>query len=159
LRGRSGKGQAALHAIRVDGDYLGAFRRIMDHAHAIRYRRLLLFFDPLAHLLPLQQPRKHSGLWGLATDLCQCNNTELIEVNGGSGDVYYCRIRVKLGNLWQQPLAELWHHHTLLNQLRRKVPKAAVTDARPGPPAAAAVRPSSTAIPVKFFCRTLIARR
>ena len=117
------EGQAALHGVRVDGDYLGTFRRIIEHANAIRYRRLLLFFDPLAHLLPLQQPRQVSGLWGLATDLCQCNNTELIEVNGGSGDVYYCRIRTKLGNLWQQPLAELWHHHTILNQIRRKTPE------------------------------------
>lgn len=117
------EGQAALHGINVDGDYLGTFQRIIEHASAIRYRRLLLFFDPLAHLLPLQQPRKVSGLWGLATDLCQCNNTELIEVNGGSGDVYYCRIRTKLGNLWQQPLSELWHHHTVLNQIRRKTPE------------------------------------
>jgi radical SAM protein with 4Fe4S-binding SPASM domain len=116
------EGQAVLHGVRVDGDYLGTFRRIIEHANAIRYRRLLLFFDPLAHLLPLQEPRKVSGLWGLATDLCQCNNTELIEVNGSSGDVYYCRIRTKLGNLWQQPLAELWHHHTILNQIRRKTP-------------------------------------
>jgi radical SAM protein with 4Fe4S-binding SPASM domain len=117
------EGQAALHGIRVDGDYLGTFRKIIDHANATRYRRLLLFFDPLAHLLPLQQPRNISGLWGLATDLCQCNNTELIEVNGGSGDVYYCRVRAKLGNLWQQSLTELWHHHDLLNQIRRKTPE------------------------------------
>jgi radical SAM protein with 4Fe4S-binding SPASM domain len=55
--------------------------------------------------------------------LCQCNNTELIEVNGGSGDVYYCRIRTKLGNLWETPLSELWHHHVLLNQIRRKTPE------------------------------------
>ena len=117
------EGQAALHGIRVQGDYLGTFRRILDHAKAIRYKRLLLFFDPLAHLLPQEEPRKVSGLWGLATDLCQCNNTELIEVNGGSGDVYYCRIRTKLGNLWETPLSELWHHHVLLNQIRRKTPE------------------------------------
>jgi mycofactocin biosynthetic radical S-adenosylmethionine protein MftC len=116
------EGQAAVNAIRIQGDYLGTFRRILDHAQAIRYRRLLLFFDPLAHLLPVEASRKVAGLWGLATDLCQCNNTELIEVNGGSGDVYYCRIRAKLGNLWETPLPELWHHHTLLNQIRRKTP-------------------------------------
>jgi radical SAM protein with 4Fe4S-binding SPASM domain len=117
------EGQAVFHGIRVQGDYMGTFRRILDHAKAIRYKRLLLFFDPLAHLLELENRRKLSGLWGLATDLCQCNNTELIEVNGGSGDVYYCRIRTKLGNLWETPLSELWHHHTLLNQLRRKTPE------------------------------------
>lgn len=116
------EGQAALHGVRVQGDYLGTFRRILDHANAIRYKRLLLFFDPLAHLLPLEEPKKVAGLWGLATDLCQCNNTELIEVNGGSGDVYYCRIRAKLGNLFQTPLPELWHHHAVLNQIRRKTP-------------------------------------
>jgi radical SAM protein with 4Fe4S-binding SPASM domain len=61
----------------------------------------------------------------LATDLCQCDNTELVEVNGGSGDVYYCRIRHKLGNIWEQDLTELWQGHSLLVGLRRKTPAGA----------------------------------
>src|SRR5262249_46308195 len=60
-----------------------------------------------------------------ATDLCQCDNTELVEVNGGSGDVYYCRIRHKLGNIWEQDLTELWQSHPLLVGLRKKTPGGA----------------------------------
>lgn len=87
------EGQAVLHQIGVEGDYWSAFKRILEHAGRIEYKRLLMFFDPLAHLLPIEEPRHTKGLGGLATDLCQCDNTELIEVNGSSGDVYYCRIR------------------------------------------------------------------
>jgi radical SAM protein with 4Fe4S-binding SPASM domain len=114
------EGQAVVHAIKIQGDYWGAFNRIVDHANEIRYKRLLLFFDPLAHLLPMEQPNRTRGIWGLATDLCQCDNTELIEVNGGSGDIYYCRIRVKLGNIWKDDLQKLWDSHPILVGLRRK---------------------------------------
>ena len=79
-----------------------------------------MFFDPLAHLLPIEEPKRTKGLWGLATDLCQCDNTELIEVNGGSGDVYYCRIRAKLGNIWNDDLVKLWQSHPILVGIRRK---------------------------------------
>jgi len=119
------EGQAVLHQIGVEGDYWSAFKRIVEHAGTIKYKRLLMFFDPLAHLLPIEEPKHTKGLWGLATDLCQCDNTELIEVNGSSGDVYYCRIRHKLGNIWEQDLTELWQTHPLLVGLRRKTPKGA----------------------------------
>jgi radical SAM protein with 4Fe4S-binding SPASM domain len=109
----------------VQGDYWSAFKRIVDHAAQIRYKRLLMFFDPLAHLLPIEQPSRIKGLWGLATDLCQCDNTELIEVNGSSGEVYYCRIRHKLGNVWEQDLTRLWQSHPVLVALRRKTPAGA----------------------------------
>jgi radical SAM protein with 4Fe4S-binding SPASM domain len=114
------EGQAIIHKVVVDGDYFGTFKRIVEHATEIRYRRLLLFFDPLAHLLRVEQPKHTKSLWGLATDLCQCDNTELCEVNGSTGDVYYCRIRYKLGNLWQQNLTQLWRSHPVLVGLRRK---------------------------------------
>ena len=114
------EGQAVIHKIRIEGDYWGAFKRILDHANEIRYKRLLMFFDPLAHLLPIEEPKRTKGLWGLATDLCQCDNTELIEVNGGSGDVYYCRIRAKLGNIWKDDLVKLWQTHPILVGIRRK---------------------------------------
>jgi radical SAM protein with 4Fe4S-binding SPASM domain len=119
------EGQAIVHKVAVEGDYWTAFKRIVDHATEIRYKRMLLFFDPLAHLLRVEQPKQTSGLWGLATDLCQCDNTELVEVNGSTGDVYYCRIRHKLGNLWQQDLSELWRSHPVLVGLRRKTPGGA----------------------------------
>jgi radical SAM protein with 4Fe4S-binding SPASM domain len=95
----------------------------VKHANEIRYKRLLLFFDPLAHLLPLEQ--RTDGLWGLATDLCQCDNTELIEVDGGSGNIYYCRIRALLGNIWKDDLVKLWENHPMLIGLRRKSPEGA----------------------------------
>jgi len=119
------EGQAILHQVEVRGDYWSIFKRIVDHAGQIHYKRLLMFFDPLAHLLPIEQPASQKGLWGLATDLCQCDNTELVEVNGSSGDVYYCRIRHKLGNLWQQDLTRLWQSHPVLVGLRSKTPGGA----------------------------------
>ena len=119
------EGQARENAVNMDGDYWGAFVRILSHAQSIRYRRLLLFFDPLAHNLPVDAAPRTRGLWGLATDLCQCNNTELVEINGGSGDVYYCRVRHVLGNIWRQDLTDLWHNHPVLTGIRRKVPVGA----------------------------------
>jgi radical SAM protein with 4Fe4S-binding SPASM domain len=119
------EGQAIVHKVSIEGDYWTAFKRIVDHATEINYKRMLLFFDPLAHLLPIEEPKKTSGLWGLATDLCQCDNTELVEVNGSNGDVYYCRIRHKLGNLWERDLVDLWRSHPMLVGLRRKTPGGA----------------------------------
>jgi radical SAM protein with 4Fe4S-binding SPASM domain len=116
------RGQASVHGLELQADYLETFRRILAHAEQTGYRRLLMFFDPLAHLLPLQAGRARTSAWHIATDLCQCNNTELVEVDGGSGDVHYCRLGVKLGNLWDQPLVDLWHHHPVLASLRRKTP-------------------------------------
>ena len=91
--------------------------------------------------------RRTKGLWGLATDLCQCDNTELIEVNGSTGDVYYCRIRHKLGNIWEQDLTELWRSHPVLVALRRKTPAALAMDAAPGSPVAGDAPPWCTATP------------
>jgi radical SAM protein with 4Fe4S-binding SPASM domain len=119
------EGQAVIRRIGVQGDYWGTFKRILDHANEIKFKRLLMFFDPLAHLLPIEEPKRTKGLWGLATDLCQCDNTELIEVNGGSGDIYYCRIRQTLGNIFQDDLVKVWQSHPMLVGLRRKAPEAA----------------------------------
>src|SRR5262249_52319542 len=38
------EGQAVIHKIRIEGDYWSAFKRILDHANEIRYKRLLMFF-------------------------------------------------------------------------------------------------------------------
>jgi len=122
------EGQARANRLQIAGDYWATYRRILAHAGEIGYKRLLLFFDPLAHYLRIAVKPKTRGLWGLTTDLCQCNNTELVEVNGSSGDVYYCRVRAKLGNLWEQDLAELWHHHPMLTALRRKLPEGACSE-------------------------------
>jgi radical SAM protein with 4Fe4S-binding SPASM domain len=118
-------GQARINGLEVQGAYWQTFRRIVDHANEIRYRRMLLFFDPLAHLLPVSEPRAVKGIWGLATDLCQCNNTELVEINGSTGDVYYCRVRERLGNVWDDDLVQLWQHHPLLQGIRTKTPEGA----------------------------------
>jgi radical SAM protein with 4Fe4S-binding SPASM domain len=119
------EGQAVRRKITIEGDYWSAFKRIVEHGNEIRYKRLLMFFDPLAHLLPIEEPKRTKGLWGLATDLCQCDNTELVEVNGSTGDVYYCRIRHKLGNIWKDNLVQLWRSHPILVGLRRKTPGGA----------------------------------
>jgi radical SAM protein with 4Fe4S-binding SPASM domain len=114
------EGQVVQQGVRTDGDYFGTFQRVLAHADARGYRRLLLFFDPLAHLLPVSNPAQASSLEGLATDLCQCDNTELVEVNAGSGDIYYCRIRESLGNIWTDDLGLLWQTHALLQRIRGK---------------------------------------
>lgn len=116
-------GQMAAHDIKTQGDFWETFQNIVGYANQIHYRRLLFFFDPLAHLLPLQHHTNR--LWGLATDLCQCNNTELVEVDACSGDIYYCRIRIILGNIFHDDLAELWRSHPLLDAIRRKSPEGA----------------------------------
>ena len=48
------EGQALIHNVAIEGDYWTALNRIVDHATGIRYKRLLMFFDPLAHLLRVQ---------------------------------------------------------------------------------------------------------
>ena len=114
------EGQVVQQGVEVEGDFYGTFQRIVAHASARAYRRLLLFFDPLAHLLPVSNQADAAGLVGLATDLCQCDNTELVEINGGTGDIYYCRIRQSLGNVWTDDLTKLWRTHPLLQRIRGK---------------------------------------
>lgn len=119
------QGQAIKHAIAVEGDYLAAFREIVRHAHDTAYKRALLFFDPLAHGLRLDVPEWTSELPGLATDLCQCDETALVEVDAGSGAIYYCRVREKLGNIWEDDLGAIWREHPLLRSIRERRPEGA----------------------------------
>lgn len=113
-------GQALLNGITTEGDFWSMYLAILAHARSIGYQRMLMFFDPLAHLLPAEVPAVLKGLWGVATDLCQCNNTELVEIDAGSGDIYFCRVRHVLGNIWRDDLEELWNNHPLLVGIRRK---------------------------------------
>lgn len=123
-------GQLLKNHLSVHADYLETFRQIISHGKSISYRRMLLFFDPLAHILPVQNQKSVAGLWGLTTDLCQCNNTELVEVNGSTGDVYYCRIRKKLGNIFKEDLSLIWQHHPMLSGIRQKSPEGACKGCR-----------------------------
>ncbi len=118
-------GQAERHSAAGAADYWGAFRRILEHARAIRYRRPLLLFDPLAHRLVADHPELTRGVWGLDTVLCRCERTELVEVNGATGDVYYCRLRHPLGNLDRDDLVGLWRTHPALDAIRRRAPASA----------------------------------
>jgi radical SAM protein with 4Fe4S-binding SPASM domain len=121
-------GQAERNALgreRREGELWDTFMAIVAHAQAIDYQRLLLFFDPLAHLLPVVQPQAGPSLGGLHTDLCQCNLTELVEVDAGSGDISYCRVRATLGNIWQDDLSEVWRTHPLLTGIRGRTPAGA----------------------------------
>ncbi|HEY9721189.1 MAG TPA: radical SAM protein [Oscillatoriaceae cyanobacterium] len=119
------QGQAIKHAVAVEGDYLATFRKIVRHAHETNYKRALLFFDPLAHGLRLDVPEWTSELPGLATDLCQCDETALVEVDAGSGAIYYCRVREKLGNIWEDDLGTVWREHKLLRGIRERKPEGA----------------------------------
>jgi radical SAM protein with 4Fe4S-binding SPASM domain len=118
-------GRAVRNQVRLAGDYWDAYRGVLAHAQATRPGRLLMFLDPLAHLLREAEPGSCSGLWGLSTDLCQCNNTELVEVDACTGEVTYCRLRKSLGNLRQLRLEDLWHSHPVLDAIRRRTPVGA----------------------------------
>jgi len=118
-------GEAARHGLAGAADYWDAYRRILVHAREIRYRRPLLLFDPLAHRLAADHPELTRGLWGLDTALCRCECTELVEVNGASGDIYYCRLREPLGNLDRDDLVGLWRTHPALEAIRRRSPASA----------------------------------
>lgn len=43
----------------------------------------------------------------------------------GNGDIYYCRVGEKLGNLWQDDLVEVWENHPLLKAIRGEEPQGA----------------------------------
>lgn len=118
-------GEAARHGLAGAADYWDAYRRILAHAREIRYRRPLLLFDPLAHRLAADHPDLIRGRWGLDTALCRCERTELVEVNGASGDIYYCRLREPLGNLDRDDLVGLWRTHPALEAIRRRSPASA----------------------------------
>jgi radical SAM protein with 4Fe4S-binding SPASM domain len=129
-----------------EGDFWKTFLAIVQHAHATDYQRLLLFFDPLAHLLPVVTPQASATLGGLGTDLCQCDLTELVEIDAGSGDITYCRVRATLGNIWRDDLAEVWRTHPVLTAIRGRTPEGAckgcsvVTQCRGGCPAVVTAR-------------------
>lgn len=114
------RGHAAL-SLQTQGEFHQAFVRILEHAAAIKYRRLLMFFEPLAHNLPSLYPELCRKVLFLVTDMCHCDRTELVEVDY-NGDVYYCRVGQKLGNLWEAELSEIWEHD-LLRQIRTKAPQ------------------------------------
>ncbi|HQF87292.1 MAG TPA: radical SAM protein [Acidobacteriota bacterium] len=118
-------GEAARYDLAGAADYWDAYRRILAHAREIGYRRPLLLFDPLAHRLVARHPDLTRGLWGLDTALCRCERTELVEVNGATGDVYYCRLRQPLGSLDRDDLVGLWRTHPALEAIRRRSPAAA----------------------------------
>lgn len=114
------RGHAALN-LETRGEFHQAFVRILEHAAAIKYKRLLMLFDPLAHDLPNLYPELCRKILFLNTALCQCDRTEIIEVDG-NGDVSFCRVGQKLGNLWEQDLASIWEHD-MLQQIRGKTPQ------------------------------------
>lgn len=113
-------GQALAAGLVCEGDHWSTFRAILEHAQAIRYRRLLLVLDPLAHHLRTDRRHLTVSLPGLSTDLCQCNNTATVEIDGGTGAIYYCRVRTVLGNIWRDDLASVWRAHPLLAAVRRR---------------------------------------
>lgn len=107
----------------VEGDYWQVFREILEHARRIRYRRFLFIADPLAHRLRTAERDLARGLPGLVTDLCDCRRTRVVEIDAATGDVYYCRLRQRLGNLGSEDLVRMWRCHPLLAELRfRKEP-------------------------------------
>lgn len=116
------RGHAALN-LKTHGEFHQAFVRILEHAAAIKYKRLLMFFDPLAHDLPNLYPDLCRKILFLSTDLCQCDRTDIVEVEG-NGDVSFCRLGHKLGNIWEQDLASIWEHD-LLQQIRGRTARGA----------------------------------
>ena len=116
------RGQAAAN-LQTQGEFHKTFVRIMERAVAIKYKRFLMFFEPLAHNLPNLYPQLAKKLWFLVTDMCHCEKTELMEVDY-NGDVYYCRIGQRLGNVWEDDLVDVWEH-PILQQIRGKTAQGA----------------------------------
>ncbi len=112
----------ACYNISYNAGFIETFVNILKHGRKRHYRRLLFFCDPLAHVLPVYVPNMLKGLWGLATDMCNCRKTEIVEVNGVTGDIYYCRVREKLGNIFSDDLVHLWETHHLLKAIRYRNP-------------------------------------
>lgn len=116
------RGHAAIN-LQTQGEFHRTFVSIMEHAVEIRYKRFVMFFEPLAHNLPNLYPHLARKLWLLVTDMCHCDQTELMEVDY-NGDVYYCRIGERLGNVWDDDLVDVWEH-PILQQIRGRMAKGA----------------------------------
>ncbi len=145
------RGQAA-GGLETQGDFHRVLVALLEHAVAIRYKRPIMLFDPLAHNLPNLYPRLTRRLWFLSTDMCHCDRTELVEVDV-DGSIRYCRIGQKLGNVWQDDLIEVWEKHPLLQEIRAHRPHgacascAAWSGCRGGCPAATYGRGEATGAP------------
>ena len=132
------RGHAAVN-LKTQGQFYETFVKILKHAVDIKYKRFLMFFEPLAHNLPNLHPELTKKLFLLVTDMCHCDQTELMEVDY-NGDVYYCRVGERLGNVWEHDLVEVWEH-PILNTIRTKMAKGACSgcdawdDCRGGCPA------------------------
>lgn len=116
------RGHAALN-LEAQGEFHRTFVSIMERAVEIKYRRFIMFFEPLAHNLPRLYPELARKLWLLVTDMCHCDRTELMEVDY-NGDVYYCRVGQKLGNIWEDDLVDVWDH-PILQQIRARSARGA----------------------------------
>lgn len=107
----------------TEGQFHQTMIRILEHAAEIRYKRLLMFFEPLANNLWHQVPELCRKVLFLTTDMCHCDRTELMEIDY-NGDVYYCRVGEALGNVFDEDLGAIWEHD-LLRQIRAKSAKGA----------------------------------
>ncbi len=106
------------------GDFHQTLVALLERAVSIRYRRLIMLFDPLAHNLPNLYPELTRRLWFLSTDMCHCDRTELVEVDV-DGAISYCRVGQKLGNVWEDDLIDVWANHPLLGAIRERGPRGA----------------------------------
>lgn len=109
----------------TSGDFWSIYGRILERARQIHYKGLLLFFDPIAHRLPLVYGPLLRQLPGVMTDLCRCQETELVEIDVCSGDISYCRVQQRLGNIWRDDLSQIWQNHPLLQAIRQRSPHGA----------------------------------
>jgi len=112
------EGALAESGLATEGDFWQAFRDIMGHACQIGYRRFLFLSDPLAYRLREAEPSLARRLPGLVTDSCDCRRTRVVEIAATTGDVFYCRLRQRLGNLAGNDLVRLWRGHPVLAELR-----------------------------------------
>ncbi len=112
------QGQARQSFQQSSHDYLDTFRRIVKSSEACKYRGFLFFFDPLASML--QEEITKRGLRFVGTDMCTCERTALMEINGVTGEIFFCRSRTVLGNINRDDLEMLWEGHPLLQSVRSR---------------------------------------
>lgn len=112
------EGQACQSFQRSSHHYLDTFRRIVQSADTCKYRGFLFLFDPLAS--KLEEEKQKGSLQFVGTDMCACERTSHMEINGATGDIFFCRSRTVLGNIERDDLESLWENHPLLQSVRSR---------------------------------------
>lgn len=121
-------GRMVSNQLGTKGQFWDTYLAVLKRMRQSNYRGILLLMDPMASLLKLLEKELLEALPNVLCDMCQCHLTQTVEIEAMTGDVYFCRIRTKLGNLGQQKLKEIWLQHPLLNRIRSRQPEGTCSE-------------------------------